>query len=151
MYRFSKLKRGITAAASLGVCMVAGTAVTAETADLSRVGSEYRFLPALIGDQLRPNISFGADGGYMVTHDNSIDGNGFGIRARRFYADLSGSRFTFQVNSEHAGNQQDARVAMLSDGGGGFRLARQHCSGAANLRPCFESGWNVHRAGDSGE
>lgn len=102
---------GLLLASSMAVCRAAA---------LAPAGGEYRFLPALAGDQMLPQISFNEKGGYLVTQDNSIDGNGLGIRARKYYPDLAGSRWTFQVNSESLGEQQNARVAMLANGGAVF-------------------------------
>lgn len=111
-----KLNRRVFSALFLSGSLTAGFCAGA----LAPSGSEYRVLPALPGDQVRAQLSFNSAGGYLVVQDNSIDGNGLGIRARKYYPDLSASRWTFQVNSEGKGDQQNAKVAMLKEGGGAF-------------------------------
>jgi len=116
MYLLLKLKNKILSALLLSGSVAAGIAAGA----LSRSGSEYRFLPTFPGDQVLAQVSFNSQGGYLVVQDNSIDGNGLGIRGRKYSADLSGSRTTFQVNDQRQGDQRNARVAMLTQGGAVF-------------------------------
>jgi hypothetical protein len=104
----------------LAALLMSGSVVACAAAALVKSGPEHRFLPALPGDQMRPQLSFNETGGYLVTQDNFIDGNGLGIRARRYEPNLSASRWTIQVNSEGQGEQQNGQVAMLADGGAIF-------------------------------
>jgi hypothetical protein len=117
-----KIVRKSPALLVLSGWLVAAVTFTFSTqaALLSKSGSEYRFLPSLPGDQVNVQTSFGPEGGFLVTQDNSIDGNGLGIRARRYYADLSAAQSTFQVNSVGAADQQNPRVALLNGGGAVF-------------------------------
>lgn len=123
MYSLLKLKM-------LAALAISGSFAVSQAAALAKAGGEYRFLPSLPGDQMQAHLSLNDQGGYLVTQDNSIDGHGLGIRARRLYADLSASRWTFQVNSEAGGEQQNGRVAMLADGGAFF--AWQGSTGEGN-------------------
>lgn len=115
MYSLLKLQKKMLAA-----LVLSGSVAACQAASLAKSGGEYRFLPSLPGDQMQPCLSLNDQGGYLVTQDNSIDGNGLGIRARRYYSDLSASRWTFQVNSESGGEQQNGKVAILADGGAFF-------------------------------
>jgi len=83
-------------------------------------GSEYRILSTYPGDQTAVQLSFGGQGGYLVTQDNTVDGSGLGIRARRYYADLSADRWNIQVNEKIKGDQQNPAVAAQSNGGAAF-------------------------------
>jgi hypothetical protein len=123
MYSLQKLK-------VLAAVVLAGSAGSAQAAALVKTGSEYPFLGSLPGDQVQAHLSLNDEGGFLVTQDNSIDGNGLGIRARRYYADLSASRWTFQVNSSSQGEQQNGRVAVLA--GGGAFFAWQGSTGQGN-------------------
>ncbi|HTG43785.1 MAG TPA: hypothetical protein VK633_04575, partial [Verrucomicrobiae bacterium] len=110
--------------------VVAGSIAGAMAAEgLNKSGGEYRILPTLPGDQTLAQMSLGMDGGFLVTQDNSIDGNGLGIRARKFYGDLSASQYTFQVNAKHLGDQQNPRVALLKGGGAVFAWEGSTASG----------------------
>jgi len=83
-------------------------------------GSEYKVFPSLPGSQVHPSASWGANGGYVVVHDEFADGNGLGVRARKFHSDFSASPSTFVVNSVTEGDQLNARVAALPNGGAVF-------------------------------
>jgi len=83
-------------------------------------GSEYKIFPALPGSQVHPAASWGSSGGYVVVHDEFADGDGLGVRARKFHSDFSASPSTFVVNSLTEGDQANASVAALPDGGAVF-------------------------------
>jgi hypothetical protein len=100
-------------------CIVGALAVPAQAA-LSPQGGEYRVIGSWPGEQLFADVSLGASGGYVVWHDNAIDGDGLGIGARRLDASLSGTLATFRVNQTVAGDQENPKVAMLLDGGAVF-------------------------------
>ena len=116
MYSFLKFNRSVVRA----VCIASSVAAVSAASSLTPSGTEYRITASIKGDQMLPHMSFNATGGYIVSQDNSVDGNGLGIRARRFYADLSGAKWTIQVNSIGEGHQQNAQVAMQSTGGAVF-------------------------------
>ena len=82
-------------------------------------GGEYP-LGALPGDQVFPNVSIKASGGYIVWEDNTIDGNGRGIGALRLDANFSPLYGAFRINQRTAGNQDKPQVAMLNNGGAAF-------------------------------
>lgn len=102
--------------------MLLGSAIVGAqgASSLIKSGTEYRILPALAGDQVQSQLALGADGGFLVTQDNTIDGSGLGIRARKFFPDMSAAQNTFQVNAQSAGDQQNPRVALLKGGGAVF-------------------------------
>lgn len=100
--------------------MLSGTVAVHSATSLTRDGGEYRILFSIPGDQVHPALALGASGGYLVTEDNSVDGSGLGLRARKYNSDFSGSRTTFGVNTVVDNDQKNARVAMLSNGGAVF-------------------------------
>jgi hypothetical protein len=117
--------------ARLVVLVLSGSvAASLAAASLSRSGSEYSILPALPLDQVMPHLSLNATGGYLISQDATVDGNGWGIRGRRIYSDLSASRWTFPVNTITPGDQQNAKVAVLAKGGAAF--AWQSSTGTGN-------------------
>jgi hypothetical protein len=83
-------------------------------------GSEYSIAGSLSGDQTFPHVSINASGGYLVWQDNVTDRDGLGISARRISGNLSGSFGVFRVNQQDTGDQENARVALLKDGGAAF-------------------------------
>lgn len=108
-----------TTVALVAAAAWSGSPLVAE-ATLVRNGTEYRILPQLDGDQVRSHMSFNQEGGYLVTQDNTADGDGLGIRARQFTASLSGAGSTLVVNSHTKGDQENPRVAALPNGGAAF-------------------------------
>src|SRR6185312_4872978 len=83
-------------------------------------GGEYPIAGSLPGDQVFPQVALGTNGGYLVWQDNVTDGDGLGISARKINSSLSGSFGVFRVNQQGAGDQENARVALLKDGGAVF-------------------------------
>ncbi|HEX7860505.1 MAG TPA: thrombospondin type 3 repeat-containing protein [Verrucomicrobiae bacterium] len=110
------LKRNVLA----GLLLSGSVAVAMAASSLEKTGVEYPIIHSLIRDQVLPHLSLGANGGYIVAQDPIVDGNGSGIRARRIYSDLSAFRTSIQVNSITAGDQQNAKVAVLPQGGAVF-------------------------------
>ncbi|MDZ4849778.1 MAG: cadherin domain-containing protein [Pirellulaceae bacterium] len=67
-------------------------------------------------------VAISADGSYVIVwSDDTSDGNGWGVYAKRFNADGTTRGTEFRVNSTNAGNEQWAVVA--SDGSGRFAIA----------------------------
>ncbi|HXT41887.1 MAG TPA: hypothetical protein VN887_17900 [Candidatus Angelobacter sp.] len=95
------------------------TAILAQNAYAPQ-GGEYPIAGSLPGDQVFPQIALGTNGGYLVWQDNVTDGDGLGISARKINSSLSGSLGVFRVNQLGAGDQENARVALLKDGGAVF-------------------------------
>ena len=83
-------------------------------------GGEYPIAGSLPGDQVFPQVALGTNGGFLVWQDNVTDGDGLGISARRITGNLSGLFGVFRVNEQSAGDQENARVAVLKDGGAAF-------------------------------
>jgi hypothetical protein len=101
--------------------MLSGSVAAAMAADpLAKNGTEYPLFPTLPLDQVMPHLSIGTGGGYIVSQDAIVDGNGLGLRARRLNPDLSAGGSTFGVNSITSGDQQNGRVAVLPNGGAVF-------------------------------
>ncbi len=85
--------------------------------DLAPSGGQYLAAGSPVGDQISPAVAFRSAGGWLVWQDNSTDGDGFGISARRLTGQLTGLS-SFRVNEVGAGDQENPQVALLSDGGG---------------------------------
>jgi hypothetical protein len=83
-------------------------------------GTEYAVIGSLPGDQVGPDAALATNGGFVVWHDNATDGDGWGVSARRLDSTLSGTLGTFRVNAQGSNDQQNARVAMLKNGGAAF-------------------------------
>jgi hypothetical protein len=80
------------------------------------VGGEFQVNTTTAGDQENPSVATDGQGDYTVTwQSQGQDGNGWGVFAQRYNAAgaLGGE---VQVNSTTAGDQQNARVAMSSNG-----------------------------------
>lgn len=112
--------RTLKASVALFGVLLAGETRAAEEPPIRVEGSEARIMFELPGAQMHPDLSLGTAGGFLVSQDNSVDGQGEGIRARKIYADFSGARGSFAVNSEIAGEQRNPQTAILKDGGAAF-------------------------------
>lgn len=99
---------------------VAFSALAQGQSALSPQGGESALSGARPGDQTWPGLAVGADRGYAVWQDNTIDGAGWGIAARLLNTDGTPAGSVFQVNTAAAGDQQRPQVAMLRDGGAIF-------------------------------
>ena len=84
------------------------------------LGGENPIAGALPGDQVMPAISISSSGGYIVWQDNATDGDGWGISGRVLDSSLSGAFAPFRVNGTSKGDQENARVALLNNGGAVF-------------------------------
>jgi hypothetical protein len=97
---------------SLGIVQVS----VAQT--ISRTGPETALLGTRSGEQVWPSISVGADGGYVVWEDNSLEpGGGRGIAAVHLGANLAPTGAPFRVNNQTAGNQEKPQSVQLAGGG----------------------------------
>lgn len=98
------------------VCLLAlAMPACAQTNYYGTNGTEYAIVGALPGDQVFPDAAISTTGGFLVWQDNATDGDGWGISARAVNQ-LS----NFRVNQQGAGNQENARVALLKGGGAVF-------------------------------
>lgn len=86
------------------------------------------------GDQREPRVGADAFGRFVVVwEDQTHDGSGYGIFARRYDASIAPLGPEFQVNSTTSGNQRSATVAVQRDGG--FLVSWLDSSaGAARIR-----------------
>ena len=104
-----------------GALVVAGVStVSAQTNYYAANGTEYPIIGSLLGDQVFPDAAISASNGIVVWQDNATDGDGWGISARRLDGTLSGTLGNFRVNVTGAGDQENARVALLQNGGAVF-------------------------------
>jgi hypothetical protein len=92
----------------------------AQINDYATNGTEYAIIGSLPGDQVLPDAAVNTNGGFVVWQDNITDGDGWGVSARQVNDTLSGTLGTFRVNQQGAGDQENARVALLKNGGAVF-------------------------------
>jgi hypothetical protein len=83
-------------------------------------GNEFKPVGALPGDQVRSAVAIHRNGGYLVWQDYYADGNALGVSAQRLDTSLTGVYTPFRLNEQGAGDQENAQVAMLADGGAVF-------------------------------
>jgi len=93
---------------------------SAQTSYYTPNGTEYPVIGSLPGDQMFPDAALSSSGGFVVWQDNSTDGDGWGISARRVDSTLSGTLSTFRVNAQGSNDQENAHVTMLKNGGAAF-------------------------------
>lgn len=83
----------------------------------SEEGPEFKINTYTPNTQYLNDSAFFADGSYVVTWTSSAeDGNGWGIYAQRYKADLSKAGNPFRVNTYIISNQYAPRVGSHSDG-----------------------------------
>ena len=83
-------------------------------------GVEYPIAGSIPGDQVFARLAVNPSGGYVVWEDNFIDGEGYGIGARRLDSSLAGTLATLRINDQAAGDQERPQVALLKNGGAVF-------------------------------
>ena len=83
-------------------------------------GGEYAVVGSLPGDQVFPDAAISPTNGIVVWQDNATDGSGWGISAQRLDSTLSGTFSPFRVNVTGTNDQENARVALLKNGGAVF-------------------------------
>ena len=91
-------------------------AVTALAATYAPQGGEFLISGSLPGDQMLPSLAISTNGGYLVWHDNSIDGNGFGVGARLLNQNFSPLLSPIRINGDAVGDQENAKSALQPDG-----------------------------------
>jgi len=99
---------------------VFATSATAQTNYYASNGTNYPVAGQLPGDQVFPDVAISSTNGIVVWQDNATDGDGWGISARRLDGTLSGTYSSFRVNATGAGDQENARVGLLKNGGAVF-------------------------------
>lgn len=103
-----------------GLFLVAPAVALAQTNYYRTNGVEYAVVGQLPGDQILPDAAVATNGGYVVWQDNATDGSGWGVSARRLDGTLSGTLSAFRVNVTGTNDQENARVALLKNGGAVF-------------------------------
>jgi hypothetical protein len=103
-----------------GMFLSVPAVIFGQTNYYSANGTEYSVVGSLPGDQVFPDASVTTAGGYLVWQDYITDGSGWGVSARRLDSTLSGTLSTFRVNVQGTNDQENARVAMLKNGGAAF-------------------------------
>ena len=83
----------------------------------ARVGAEYPPAGLLLGDQVYPSVSINSQGGWVAWQDNAGDNDGTAISARKLTTGFFGSGNVIHVNQTTQGNQENAAVTLLGDGG----------------------------------
>lgn len=111
------------------------------------VARPYPVAGALPGDQVFPELSVNESGGYVVWQDNTADGDGFGIAARRLNTSLSGDLAAFRINEQGAFDQVYPRVALLQGGGAVF-VWQSGRPGFQNIHARFLGADGVFATGD---
>lgn len=101
------------------------------------VGGEFQVNTTTSGNQYQPQVTYLADGRFVVTwrDDSGIDGSGSGVMAQIFAADGTTIGSEFLVNQQVSSEQYPQDIQALSDGG--FAIAYDDASGADG------SGWGV--------
>ncbi len=101
--------------------LLLATAVAAQaSAGFGTQGGEYPIAGTQPGEQVYPQASVQAAGGYLVWQDNVTDGSGYGISARKLDGSFSGSFSAFRVNALGDDEQERPGVSLLKDGGAVF-------------------------------
>lgn len=103
----------------LGLALASPALLTAQPTFIPQA-TEYSIAGALPGDQIHSQVGLTASGGFLVWEDNITDGYGQGISAQRLDSSFSPAFAPFRVNAIVAGDQEQPRVAMLSNGGAAF-------------------------------
>ncbi len=103
-----------------GLLLVIPSVVFSQTNYYTTNGTEYAVVGSLPGDQVFPDAALSPSGGLIVWDDNATDGSGWGVSARRVDGTLSGTLSPFRVNVIGTNDQENARVALLKNGGAVF-------------------------------
>ncbi len=105
-----------------GVFLALPAAVFGQTNYYTTNGMEYAVTGPLPGDQVWPDVAVGPAGGFVVWQDNATDGSGWGVSATRLDSTLSKvpTWADQRVNVTGTNDQENARVALLNNGGAVF-------------------------------
>lgn len=111
--------RSTKARVLLGGVMLLAVAAQAQNA-FSPGGNDYPIAGDMPGDQSAPQAAVRLNGGYLVWQDNTVDGDGAGIRAERLDGNLNMMGQQFRVNSIGTYEQEKPQVGVLTNGGAVF-------------------------------
>jgi len=129
-----------------GWLLAAGLAAQASSG-FGTQGGEYPIVGTQPGEQVYPQASVRAAGGYLVWQDNVTDGSGYGISARKLDGSLSGSLSVFRVNESGDDNQERPGVSLLNEGGAVFTW-QGGAPGYQHIYARFLSGDGTFATGD---
>ena len=104
---------------ALGLLLAAISQVSAQTNYYGTNGTEYALTGTAPGNHVYPDLAISSTNGFMVWQDNVTDGSGWGISACHLDSTYSAAS-TFRVNRIATNSQENARVAMLHNGGAVF-------------------------------
>lgn len=119
-FMFLSFTRRVAISFCWGLFLMIPAVVFGQTNYYSKNGTEYAVVGSLPGDQVLPDAAITPAGGFIVWQDNATDGSGWGVSARRLDSTLSGSSGAFRVNQQGTNDQENARVALLKNGGAVF-------------------------------
>ncbi len=126
MFRVSPMSLSFARKAAICFCwglfLVLPAAVFGQTNYYTTNGTEYAVVGQLPGDQVWPDVAAGTNGGFVVWQDNATDGSGWGVSATRLDSTLSAvpNWSDKSVNVTGTNDQENARVALLKNGGAVF-------------------------------
>jgi VCBS repeat-containing protein len=84
----------------------------------SKVGGEFVLNSTTTGNQRYPSVQTLANGDFVVSwHSTNGDGSGFGVMMQRFDSNGNALGGETVVNTSTIGDQRDASIVALSDGG----------------------------------
>jgi VCBS repeat-containing protein/parallel beta-helix repeat protein len=75
--------------------------------------TKYTWFQAASGSATSPSMAMAADGQFILSWQNTGDGDGTGIYARKYLANGSANGATFQVNQYTTGNQNQSSLTMI--------------------------------------
>jgi hypothetical protein len=109
-------RKAVLCGALSGLCTALLTAQTAYVP----LGDEQAIPGAITGNEAHPHAALGLSGGFVVWNDNATDGDGMGVSATGLDTRLQPVQAPFRVNTIAKGDQENARVTLLSGGGAAF-------------------------------
>ncbi|MCX7400303.1 MAG: DUF2341 domain-containing protein [Planctomycetales bacterium] len=75
--------------------------------------TKYASFQAASGSATSPSLAMAADGQFVLSWQNTGDGDGTGIYARKYLANGSANGAAFQVNQDTTGNQTQSSLTMI--------------------------------------
>ncbi len=78
--------------------------------------TKYSWFQPATGSATNPSIAMASDGQFILSWQNTGDGDGTGIFARKYLANGSSNGASFQVNQYTTGNQNQSSLTMIDPG-----------------------------------